>query len=70
MSTWPRMQNALMQTRDFAFSMSMSHSDRCFLRIASSQDHMHDSAQAARWSELHQRACALLKTRRALLAAL
>jgi len=70
MNREPRTYGTLMQARDFAFSMAMAHSDRCFSRTASVQQHAQDSAQAERWTELHQTACALLRRRRALLAGL
>jgi len=64
----PRTYGALMQARDFAFSMAMAHSDRCFAQTTSDAQQAHDRAQAERWSELHQAACALMRSKRVLLA--
>jgi len=58
----------LMQARDFAFSMAMAHSDKCFEQNASEEQRAYDRAEAARWSALHHEACALMRAQRALLA--
>jgi len=64
----PRTHGVLMQARDFAFSMAMAHSSKCFARTSSDEQRASDRAQTERWTALHQAACALIRGKRALLA--